>query len=144
MNVSCGPHLLACRFGMSPSCIFLDSLVHRHQKPLSSGPFSGSWAVPNLPMHSCTLYELYLNLCFYRIAINLSEIRRSTTSDLSTFKYCVQLQLRTQWSRRPMDGQTDKRYKRFWKVYTFEGDLQVLLGGSMSASVWTLIVPVRF
>jgi hypothetical protein len=44
---------------------------------------------------------------------------------LPTFKFCVRLQLRTQRSRRPTNGQTDKRYKRFWKVYTFEGDLYI-------------------
>ena len=48
-----------------------------------------------------------------------------TLSNLSTFKSCVWLQLRTQWSQRPTDGQTDKRYKRFWKVYTFEADSYV-------------------
>ncbi len=45
---------------------------------------------------------------------------------MSTFKYCIRLQLRTQWSQqRPTDGQTDKKYKIFWKVYTFEHDSYV-------------------
>lgn len=51
-----GPHLLACHFGMSPSCISPDSLIRPSpRKRLSSGTFSGfeaasSWALPDLPM----------------------------------------------------------------------------------------------
>jgi hypothetical protein len=59
--------------------------------------------IPSINFH-CILTMFLKN--FYR----RSEIQRSPTGQLSSL---VRLQLRTQWSRRPTDGQTDKRYKRF-------------------------------